>query len=254
MNFPTKLAELLKKDDFCDTMPCVNYTEDKWTERLHKCLLFNGYDSELTAHLRGKQTEDSWKPRIPKGASSKCLLFQGAPDIIIKVKKEGALHMDSQVDGVVESQDVEDEGSPRSDTSNTSNTSGRFQMGHQVICTPYTDDSYLSEKVGELMAALHNLLVCQALRKYVRKSNVDSLEAHGLFIHRSIGVAHVEVTLSKGPIQIHAIQLYDGVLSQELHYFTEGLHYHNKVNLKGTLLDMNHITTLRIQSMNTVIC
>ena len=44
-------------------------------------------------------------------------------------------------------------------------------------------------------------------------------------------------------------------LSKELHYFTEGLHYLNKVNLKGTLLDMNHITTLRIQSkhMNIII-
>ena len=41
-------------------------------------------------------------------------------------------------------------------------------------------------------------------------------------------------------------------LSKELHYLTEGLHYHNKVNLKGTLLDMNHITTLRIQSMNII--
>ena len=34
----------------------------------------------------------------------------------------------------------------------------------------------------------------------------------------------------------------------------EGLHYHNKINLKGALLDMNHITTLRIQSMNIIIC
>ena len=41
-------------------------------------------------------------------------------------------------------------------------------------------------------------------------------------------------------------------LSKELHYLTEGLHHHNKVNLKGTLLDMNHITTLRIQSMNII--
>ena len=43
-------------------------------------------------------------------------------------------------------------------------------------------------------------------------------------------------------------------LSKELHYLTEGLHYHNKINLKGKLLDMNHITTLRIQSMNIIIC
>ena len=42
-------------------------------------------------------------------------------------------------------------------------------------------------------------------------------------------------------------------LSKELHYLTEALHYHNKVSLKGTLLDMNHITTLRIQSMNIII-
>ena len=41
-------------------------------------------------------------------------------------------------------------------------------------------------------------------------------------------------------------------LSKELHYLTKGLRYHNKVNLKGTLLDMNHITTLRIQSMNII--
>ena len=37
-------------------------------------------------------------------------------------------------------------------------------------------------------------------------------------------------------------------LSKKLHYLTEGLHYHNKVNLKGTLLDMNYI----IQSMNII--
>ena len=113
-------------------------------------------------------------------------------------------------------QDVEDEGSPRSESSDTSNTSGRFQMGHQMTFNPYKVDSYLSEKVGELIAALHNLLVCQALRKYVRKSNVDSLEAHGLFIHRSIGITHIELTLSKGPIRIHAIQLFDSVLSPDI--------------------------------------
>ena len=98
----TKRSELLAMNYFCDPMPCGNYSEDKWTERLHKCLLFNGYDSELMAHLRGKQTEDSWRPRIPKDASTNCLLFQDAPDIIIKVKKEGALNMESQEDEVVQ--------------------------------------------------------------------------------------------------------------------------------------------------------
>ena len=43
-------------------------------------------------------------------------------------------------------------------------------------------------------------------------------------------------------------------LTKELHYLTKELRYHNKVNLKGTLLDMNDITTLRIQSMNIIIC
>ena len=43
-------------------------------------------------------------------------------------------------------------------------------------------------------------------------------------------------------------------LSKELHYLIEELCYHNKINLKGTLLDMNHITTLRNQSMNIIIC
>ena len=72
-------------------------------------------------------------------------------------------------------QDVEDEGSPRSESSDMSNVSGRFQMGHQMTFNLYKNNSYLSEKVEELMAALHNLVVCRALRKYVRKSNISSL-------------------------------------------------------------------------------
>ena len=60
------------------------YKEDDWTERLHYCLLFNKIDSKFTARYRFEEVKRSWAQRVLKGIDTNSLLFQEAPDLIIK--------------------------------------------------------------------------------------------------------------------------------------------------------------------------
>jgi len=94
---------------------------------------------------------------------------------------------------------------------------------------PYKQDSFLPNKSGELVAALHTSLACKALRKYYRGEEFDSLKAHGLFIHRAVRICLITVTLSKEqPMEITAKLLVNGVSSPQLFcsvikHFTEVL-------------------------------
>ena len=113
----------------------------------------------------------------------------------------------------------DDDVSPDGDSSSSSSQeSGRLQMGHQMINTkPFKSNSFLTEKVGELVAALHTGLACRALRMYVSRRKVSSLTAHGLHIHRTLGVCHLELTLSDtDTMKIQAKKLVDGALSAGL--------------------------------------
>ena len=113
-----------------------------------------------------------------EGVNSKSLLFHGAPDIIIHKKK------DTRKEGIVVSYNYKEE--VNEDSSPNSQDSGRFQMGHQMNECPYTAGSFLSNKAGELVAALHTMLVCRALQRYSKGKTINSLTAHGLHIHRAV--------------------------------------------------------------------
>ena len=48
----------------------------------------------------------------------------------------------------------------------------------------------------------------------MRRKKVSSLTAHGLHIHRTLGVGYLEVTLSdRGPMKVKATHLVDGCLT-----------------------------------------
>ena len=94
-----------------------------------------------------------------------------------------------------------------------SHVSGRLQMGHQITPGPYASNSYLPDKLGGLMAALHTSLVCRALRNYSQKKKVNLLKAHGLYVHKSMVIIYLEVTLSKDGTKINARVLFDGISS-----------------------------------------
>ena len=96
----------------------------------------------------------------------------------------------------------------------SSQGSGRFQMGHQMTNSgSYVgSESFIFEKVGELPPALHTSLVCHAMQKYLNGEAPDSLTAHGLHIHRAIGIIHVQLTLSKKEMKIDATHLVNGMV------------------------------------------
>ena len=230
----SRLTDLLKnKAIFHNTEPAGNYSEDDWTERLHNCLIFNNFQSEFVAHYRNDETKKSWTPRLPAGAgvNDNCVLFQGSPDLIISKEHtdEGIISMNSQ-DEVVQQQDEEEDEESGSQGSDCSD-SGSLQMGHQMSCTSYKQNSFLAEKVGGLIAALHTVVTCRALRNYVSKRNCKSVKAHGLHIRRAVGIIHVQLTLSENTLQFNAQHLIDGVISPALlcgtlTYFMEELNKH----------------------------
>ena len=126
--------------------PC-SYTEDEWTERLNISLQLNNIDSELTANLRGPSVKKSWENKLPVVIDAKCLVFQGAPDIIIHKKKgerkEGVVVTNVENEkgaeeagnsGSSDSQDGEEEVGSSLD----SESSGRMQMAHQMTICMHT--------------------------------------------------------------------------------------------------------------------
>lgn len=184
----------------------ISYYKDDWTYRLHNCFMARNINSEYTADLRSHHVQKSWKSRLPEHINNNCLVFQGAPDIIIKTKKVDCM--------IVNSEKSDSDG----DDVPSSQESARLQMGHQMNkIKPYVDASFQPNKVGELVAALHTSLSCRALRKYTMGQTFDSLEANGLFIHRSCGVIHMKVTLTKqSPMKITSILRVSGLLTPEL--------------------------------------
>ena len=66
------------------------------------------------------------------------------------------------------------------DSVDSSQDSGRIQIGHQMTnVAPYSGGSFLSNKTGELVAALHNQLVCRTLRRCVAGKAFRPPSAHG---------------------------------------------------------------------------
>jgi len=209
-----RVAALMRKDCFGTAMPAGNYGEDQWTERLHYGLLFSGIKSELTASY-GLQFAKSWKCRLPEQVDQKCLLFQGTPDIIITVRKrEGILA--TYTEDSNEEEKTEEQVKEEDDDLPSSQESARIQISHQMNVAPYTSSSFLSDKAGKLVAALHTSLVCRALTRYVAGKEVSALTANGLFVHRAVGINHIQVTLSTASLKISAKNLVDGVGSPGL--------------------------------------
>ena len=170
----------------------------------------------------------SWNSRLPGDIGANCLLFSGAPDLIITVDRKDNGIIQTINTGGNEANDADENDSPDDEDENdnpddeddqlpSSQESGRLQMGHQMTSKPYTDKSFQPDKVGELVAALHTALSCRALRKCMDGKKFTSLKGHGLFVHRAVGVIHVTVTLSKdSKLMIASRLLVDGVLNTSL--------------------------------------
>lgn len=97
-NMPFKSDYYKSPNDEYAAVPVGCYDEDHWTRRLHTCLQFNKIMSEFTAPLRGTEVKRSWVMRLPCNVDPRCLLFHGAPDLIIKgCKSEGMVCTFSEI-------------------------------------------------------------------------------------------------------------------------------------------------------------
>ena len=70
-----------------------------------------------------------------------------------------------------------------------------FKWATRYSTASYITGSFIPDKDGELVAALHASLVCRALRRWKQGKVFYPLTAHGLRIHRTVGIIHIEVTL-----------------------------------------------------------
>ena len=221
------LGSLLEEDLFSQDEGVFSqlFDEDRWTERLCRCLNLSGLDCKYTANLRGKATREAWVGRYPKELSANCLLFQGAPDIVVQ-KPDVVM-----VCGLDAESSDEDEQSDNP-SSQESNHSATIQMGLQLSqVKPYVHGSCIPEKAGELVAAIHLSLASRALRRYVKGKDVRfPLIGHGFQVHKLTGFIHLKVILNEVKMEVEAKSLCDGQLSASI--LCSCLEYLKKVMVK----------------------
>jgi len=94
---------------------------------------------------------------------------------------------------------------------------------------PYKTDSFIPNKAGELVGAIHLSLVCHALQRVTEgKTLVYPLVGHGLQIHKNSGISHFEVFLSEEKLRVNATNIFDGqvtppYLCSAINYFMSKL-------------------------------
>lgn len=186
-----------------------NLKENDWTKRLHHCFCSKKIGSQYTAETSADEVNNLNK-LLPEFRTAKVLLFRGAPDIILSVEKQPGESGLVTCTGGIQDHDDSDSCSSEDDSPDEL---ARMQMGHQMATKTYVPTSFQPEKVGELVASMHSALCCKALRRYKTKTEFNCLQAHGLFVHRALGLIYVAVTLSKTcRMKIYSELLYSGVV------------------------------------------
>lgn len=67
----------------------------------------------------------------------------------------------------------------------------------------YKEHSFIPNKAGELVEAIHLTLVCRALRRYTGDREVQNiLIGHGLLVHKVTGMVHFKVELGKAGMKV----------------------------------------------------
>ena len=198
---------------------CSSYNKDLWSKRLAKGLSYQGIICHCLAELRGTPaTTKAITERLPKGASIKSCVFRGAPDIIIENQVPPLSEDTSGIISIAGAGDHEEEEEVHRDESGSdSDNSGRVQMGFQLPgMKPYQTGSFISNKAGELVGAIHASLVTRALKRCSSGKMIKDMVGHGLFVHKMIGIVHLKVSLSSGKMQVDAYRIAGGNLDANL--------------------------------------
>ena len=155
----------------------IFYDEDTWSTRLFHSLK-SFFLKVFTAHLRGYGTRDLILTSVPLYIP---FLFRGAPDFV--VKQRSALTAVLAKELKLGDASCGDE--------------GRVEVGFQMQpLKPYKQNSQVPEKIWALVAAVHQYIVSKTIRRTLKGKAVETVNGHGLFIEKTTGVHHVQVSLS----------------------------------------------------------
>jgi len=204
-SFPVDLKEWLTKSmKEYGKRYSTQMNENDWTERLHHGLQSMKINSEFTATYQSNHKK-YWGKRVPKDISERVFLFRGSPDLI--VYNSGIVHSICGDDSVpTEGEEL------REDDSQSSQESGRIELSKKSD-TSY--ETFIIEKGGELVAAIHQGLVCKALRRISKGQSICNLVGNGLLIDRGTVVIHYKVTFGMCKLQVQAHILRDCMLDAE---------------------------------------
>ena len=219
-SLPQELQQWFKKSvETYGMRYAAELNENEWTKRLHEGLIVSGIESEYTAEYQVDHKK-SWRKRVPGFATKKMFLFRGTPDLIIS--NSGLLRCvspanDINTDNVYNAADTDDEAS--------SQDSGRVELGLRKCST---EGTFVTEKLGQLVAAVHQGLVCKALRKINRGEELSCLTGNGLLIDRGTSVIHVQIKLTTEKLKVYANLLHEATLDVDslcncIHYFLDQL-------------------------------
>ena len=180
------LAEYKQKLEQGDDLfyePCDltnNWNENDWTLRLFRCLkaTFPDLNPRYTAN-RALEFPRLQYDMVPLNGIEKSFIFRGAPDILI-TKSSAVVCAHGRTHG----EDTDEEVS--------------VEHCHQKPPIKGCSTGELPEKMGELIASLHFLLVCKVLRRISRENisvskAFESLAVYGLLLDKAIGCVHCKM-------------------------------------------------------------
>ena len=189
-------AELLKNilagkqsvtgTDFeCPKFTSNNWSENDWTKRLVRGIEKTLPQVNVTfSATMGLTFSTDLLSRLRVDASEKYFLFRGAPDIIIHSGSAVISHSASDTTTEGAAMSSEDEA---------------IENYHQRPSLSGWDNDDPPEKVGELFAALHILLVCKILRKVAQGKEIHrKLEVKGLLVDKLYGIMHCSLYVEMG--------------------------------------------------------
>jgi hypothetical protein len=186
-------AELLKNilagkqpvtgTDFeCPKFTSNNWSENDWTKRLVRGIEKTLPQVNVTfSATMGLTFSTDLLSRLRVDASEKYFLFRGAPDIIIHSGSAVISHSasDTTTEGATEDEAIEN--------------------CHQRPPLSGWDNNDPPEKIGELFAALHILLVCKILRKVTQGMKIHRrFEVKGLLVDKMHGIMHCSLYVVMG--------------------------------------------------------
>lgn len=209
----------------CPEAPTNNWKENDWTQRLSWCL--KSYHKEAAVHYTASIPFENVLALLSKSGHERFYICRGSPDILIHGKNIAILHF---LEGESSADDPEDE----------SSADETVEHCHQRTPLVGKGSSQLPEKLGEVIANTHFILVSKFIRRLCCNKDLGkTASANGLLLDKFVGGIHV--SLSTGlfevgvplPINIKTISYFRNLDANAVCFHTRAVMRADSVNRIG---------------------